>query len=160
MRAVRTTSKFFVGGVSLYLLAIADSGERKTSCDAIFGAALRRWESDRRQALSPDIKKCEAAIATFEAKKSGLLDAIKLKRRRSLDSTKGESSLEVLVQEAPLPLPVPRLLYPASQSGLAERAVGRWRDGHRPAHASFVPTPWPAAHLRTDGPTRRLTKLP
>lgn len=50
-------------------------------------------------------------IATFQAKRSGLLDAIKLKRRRSLESIKEESSFEALLQEAPLPLPVPRLFY-------------------------------------------------
>ena len=34
-----------VGPVSLYLLAVADSGERKTTCDGIFSPALRKWES-------------------------------------------------------------------------------------------------------------------
>ena len=116
-----------VGPVSLYLLALADSGERKTSCDAIFGAALRRWESERRLTLSPEIKRSEAVIATFEAKKSGLLDAIKLKRRRSLESTKEESSLEALLQEAPLPLPVPRLLYAdATPEALAHALATGW----------------------------------
>ncbi len=116
-----------VGPVSLYLLALADSGERKTTCDAIFGAALRRWESERRQALSPEIKKSEAAAATFEAKKSGLLDAIKLKRRRSLESTKEESSLEALMQEAPSPLPVQRLLYAdATPEALAHALATEW----------------------------------
>ena len=36
-----------VGPVSLYLLAVADSGERKTTCDTIFSPALRDWESGR-----------------------------------------------------------------------------------------------------------------
>jgi len=31
-----------VGPVSLYLLAVADSGERKSTCDAIFGKGLRQ----------------------------------------------------------------------------------------------------------------------
>ena len=116
-----------MGPVSLYLLALADSGERKTTCDAIFGAALRRWESERRQALSPEIKKSEAATATFEAKKSGLLDAIKVRRRRSLDSTKEESSLEALLQEAPWPLAIPRLLYAdATPEALAHALATGW----------------------------------
>jgi putative DNA primase/helicase len=116
-----------VGPVSLYLLALADSGERKTTSDAIFGAALRRWESERRQDLAHDIKKSEATLATFEAKKSGLLDAIKLKRRRSLDSTKEESSLEALLQEAPSPLAVPRLLYAdATPEALAHALATGW----------------------------------
>lgn len=116
-----------VGPVSLYLLALADSGERKTTCDAIFGAGLRLWESERRQDLGHDIKKSEAALATFEAKKSGLLDAIKLKRRRSLDSTKEELSLEALLLEAPLPLAIPRLLYAdATPEALAHALATGW----------------------------------
>ena len=116
-----------VGPVSLYLLALADSGERKTTCDAIFGAALRRWESERRQALSPEIKKSEAAAATLEAKKSGLLDAIKVKRRRSMESAKEESSLEALLQESPLPLAIPRLLYAdATPEALAHALATGW----------------------------------
>jgi len=43
-----------VGPVSLYVLAVADSGERSTTCDTIFGAALREWERDRRTAIGRD----------------------------------------------------------------------------------------------------------
>jgi len=69
-----------VGPISLYLLAVADSGERKTTCDAIFCPALRDWETGRRRDMSPEIAKLEAATAVFEAKKAGILKAIKHKR--------------------------------------------------------------------------------
>ena len=116
-----------VGPVSLYLLALADSGERKTTCDAIFGTALRRWESYRRQALSTEIKKSEAAIAAYEAKKSGILDAIKLKRRREKGTTSEEASLETLIREAPAQVPVPRLLYAdATPEALAHALATGW----------------------------------
>jgi hypothetical protein len=42
-----------VGPISPYLLAVADSGERKTTCDAIFSPALRDWEAGQRQEMSP-----------------------------------------------------------------------------------------------------------
>jgi hypothetical protein len=41
-----------VGPVSLYVLAVAESGERKTTCDRILGAALREWERDRTSAAA------------------------------------------------------------------------------------------------------------
>lgn len=41
-----------VGPVSLYLLTVADSGERKSTCDAILGKGLRHWQSARREALA------------------------------------------------------------------------------------------------------------
>ena len=43
------------GPVSLYLLAVADSGERKSTCDTIFSPALRDWESGRVKAIAPDL---------------------------------------------------------------------------------------------------------
>jgi hypothetical protein len=50
-----------VGPISLYLLAVADSGERKTTGDAIFCPALRDWETKRHQDMSTEIAKLEAA---------------------------------------------------------------------------------------------------
>ncbi len=119
-----------IGPVSLYVLAVAESGERKTTCDTIFGAALREWERDRRTAIAPDLAAREAAIAAFEAKKAGILDAIKHKRRRAQDTAKEEASLDALIREAPLPVPVPRLLYAdATPEALAHGLATGWPSG-------------------------------
>ena len=53
---------------------------------SIFCPALRDWETGRRQEMSPEIAKLEAATAVFEAKKAGILEAIKHKRRRAQDT--------------------------------------------------------------------------
>lgn len=50
-------------------LAVADSGERKTTCDAIFSPGPRDWETGRRQEMAADIARCEAAGTVHEAKK-------------------------------------------------------------------------------------------
>jgi hypothetical protein len=42
-----------VGPVSLYILAVAESGERKSTCDRIFSASLRAWERDQAAACAP-----------------------------------------------------------------------------------------------------------
>jgi putative DNA primase/helicase len=117
-----------VGPVSLYLLAVAESGERKTTCDTIFSCALRQWERDRMIAMAPDLAAHEAAVAAFEAKKAGILDAIKHKRRRSQDSAHEEGALNALAREAPQPLAVPRCGSCKAQ-GLpaAARAARIWR---------------------------------
>ena len=65
-----------MGPISLYLLAVADSGERKTTCDAIFCPALRDWETGRRQEMSPEIAKLEEATAVFVAKKAGIRELL------------------------------------------------------------------------------------
>lgn len=53
----------------------------------------------------------EAALAAFEAKKAGLLDAIKMQRRKGKDTQEAEQQLRTLVAEAPRPVLSPRLLY-------------------------------------------------
>ena len=93
------SSNRLVGPISLYLLAVADSGERKTTCDAIICPALRDSESGRRQDMSPEIAKLEAANAVFEAKKAGILEAIKHRRRRAQDTAGEERELEALLDE-------------------------------------------------------------
>jgi putative DNA primase/helicase len=119
-----------VGPIALYLLAVADSGERKTTCDAIFCPALRDWETRRRQEMCPEIAKLEAATAVFEAKKTGILDAIKHKRRRAQDTAGEERELKALVREAPVPLLIPRLLYAdATPEALAHALATGWPSG-------------------------------
>lgn len=119
-----------VGPVSLYLLAVADSGERKTTCDTIFSPALRDWESGRLMAIAPDLAARDAAFAAFEAKKAGILDAIKHKRRRSQDTAKEEGELDALAREAPPAIAVPRLLYAdATPEALAHALATGWPTG-------------------------------
>jgi len=118
------------GPVSLYLLAVADSGERKTTCDTIFSPALRDWESGRLMAMAPDLAARDAALSAFEAKKAGILDAIKHKRRHSQDTAKEESELDALTREAPPHIAVPRLLYAdATPEALAHVLATGWPTG-------------------------------
>lgn len=118
------------GPVSLYLLAVADSGERKTTCDTIFSPALREWESGRAMAIAPDLAARDAALAAFEAKKAGILDAIKHKRRRSQDTAREEGELDALAREAPPSIAVPRLLYAdATPEALAHALATGWPSG-------------------------------
>lgn len=44
-----------VGPITLYLLAVAAPGERKTTCDGVFSPALRQWESAQFARLSPEL---------------------------------------------------------------------------------------------------------
>lgn len=119
-----------VGPVSLYLLAVADSGERKTTCDAIFSPPLRDWESSRRRDLAADCAAFDTTAATHEAKKAGILEAIKHRRRRGQDSSTEERELEGLARQAPTAPLVPRLLYAdATPEALAHALATGWPSG-------------------------------
>jgi putative DNA primase/helicase len=117
------------GPVSLYLLAVADSGERKTTCDSIFSPALRDWESGRVMAIAPDLAARDAALAASEAKKAGILDGIKHKRRRSQDTAKEASSTRWRAKRRP-PSPCRACSTPTPRP---KRSRTRWPPGGRPA---------------------------
>jgi len=115
------------GPVSLYLLSVAESGERKTTCDRIFGAALRDWERDRALACAAELAEYEAAAASYEAKKAGLLESIKRKRRDAQDTADDDRALLDLRATAPTPVSVPRLLYAdATPEALAHALATGW----------------------------------
>lgn len=119
---------------------MADSGERKTTCDAIFSPGLRDWETGRRQEVAAEIATSEAAGAVHEAKKAGILEAIKHKRRRGQDTAGDERELQELAGRAPAPPLVRRLLYAdATPEALAhELATGRPSGGVLSAEAGAV----------------------
>ena len=80
--------------------------------------------------MSPEIAKLEAATAVFEAKKAGILEAIKHKRRRTQDTAGEERELEALVGQTPVPPLVPRLLYAdATPEALAHALATGWPSG-------------------------------
>lgn len=119
-----------VGPVSVYLLSVADSGERKSTCDAIFARPLREWELERREAMAGEVTAAEAAMAAFEAKKAGLLDAIKVQRRKGKDAEEAEQQLRALIADAPRPVLRPRLLYSdATPEALAFSLGNGWPSG-------------------------------
>ena len=71
----------------IFLLTIADSGERKTTCDGFFSAAIREWEKEKIEAAKPEVADYKAEIDAWSAARSGILDSIRQKRK------KGESNI-------------------------------------------------------------------
>ncbi|MCA3139636.1 MAG: DUF3987 domain-containing protein [Rhodocyclaceae bacterium] len=119
-----------VGPVSLYVLAVAESGERKTTCDRILGAALREWERDRTRAAAPEQAAHASATAVLQAKRDGLLEAIRRKRRDGQDTAEDEAALNELAADTPQAAPVPRLLYAdATPEALSHALASGWPSG-------------------------------
>jgi len=119
-----------VGPVSLYMLAVAESGERKTTCDRIFSAPLRDWERDRVRDAAGEQTAFDSASAVYEAKRTGLLEAIRRKRRDAGDTDDEEAALHELARDAPQAVAVPRLLYAdATPEALAQALASGWPSG-------------------------------
>jgi len=98
------------GPVGLFLLTIADSGERKSTCDGFFVSAIRQYQEEQTEAMKPAIKEYQAAIAAWEAERDGILSAIKGagKSGKATDKLKGD--LAELQRYKPEPPRVPKLL--------------------------------------------------
>lgn len=118
------------GPTSLYLLAIADSGERKTSVDGFFSKPVQEWEAEQAEAAKPELKRHEVEIETWKAKKSGLLVAIKDNSKAGKATAELEAKMMELEIIKPQPPKVPRLLFgDTTPEALAYRLGEGWPVG-------------------------------
>ena len=99
------------GPTGLFLLTIADSGERKSTCDDFFTQALRDYEAEQAEAARPAVKDHQAAMAAWEAKRSGIKDKIRQLARPGQSTQAQETALRDLERHEPEPPRVPRLIY-------------------------------------------------
>jgi putative DNA primase/helicase len=128
-----------VGPVSLNTMVIADSGERKTSCDNAFSAAAERWSRDETKRIAPMLAEIKEERDALAAEKAGLLAALKdasgkVGKLKGADRTKAEADVAQLKQDLaekgkqlpPLPpQPAPRVEN-ASAEGVAAVLRNAW----------------------------------
>lgn len=115
------------GPTSLYLLCLADSGERKSTIDGYFSTSIDQWEKEQAAALKPEIKKYNADLQIWEAKKAGLLAKLKDASKAGRDTTDLENKIVFLEQAKPEPPKNKRLKYvDATQEELAYRLAHCW----------------------------------
>ena len=116
--------------VELFLLTIADSGERKTTCDGFFMEAIRQYQNEQTEAMKPALKDYQAAFAGWNAEREGILSALreKVKKGEAVDALQsGLAEHEHRKPEAPR---VPRLLYAdVTPEALAFSLYGGWPSG-------------------------------
>lgn len=98
------------GPVGLFLLTIADSGERKSTCDSFFTSAIRDYQAEQAELAKPDQEKFRAKLSAWEAKRAGMLEAIKQASKASKATASTESELHKHEQDKPEPPRVPKLL--------------------------------------------------
>jgi putative DNA primase/helicase len=99
------------GPVGLFLLTIADSGERKSTCDGFFTQEIHKYEAEQAEAAKPLLKCYRAALDAWEAKGSGIKDGIRAGAKAGKDTAPLEEKLRDLELDKPEPPRVPRLTY-------------------------------------------------
>ena len=118
------------GPVGLFLLTIADSGERKSTCDGFFTRAIRDYEEAQAEATKPILKDHRAAIEAWEAKRGGVKESIRQLAKAGKPTASMESALRDLEHDKPEPPRIPRLLYAdATPEALAYGLAKQWPSG-------------------------------
>ena len=118
------------GPTSLFLLAIADSGERKTTVDGFFSKPVKKWEAEQVEAAKPDLKKFAAELAVWESKKAGLLAAVTAasKSGKSTDDLKKQAI--DFESDKPKQPKIPQLLFgDSTPEETAYRLAHKWPVG-------------------------------
>ena len=70
------------GPTSLFLLTIADSGERKSTCDKFFTEPIHDYERQQTEAAQPACADYRAALAAWESSQTGIKDNIRQKAKK------------------------------------------------------------------------------
>jgi len=99
------------GPAGLFMLTIADSGERKTTCDRHFTEAIRTYEAEQADFAKPELQRHAAAFAAWNAEREGIVSAIKDAGKKRKPADKLSADLAELETEKPEPPRVPRLIY-------------------------------------------------
>lgn len=97
--------------VSLYTLAIAESGERKTSVDKHFTSSISSWESYQAELLKDDIKRQQVNHQSWQMQFEGLKQKIKETSKQQKPTDTLTKQLLNLKHDEPEAIRVPRLIY-------------------------------------------------
>jgi putative DNA primase/helicase len=118
------------GPVGLYLLTIADSGERKSTCDGFFTKPIHDYEEAQAEAAKPILKDFQAEIETWEARYAGIKESIRQLAKAGKATHETESALRDLEHAKPEAPRIPRLMYAdATPEALAFGLAKQWPSG-------------------------------
>ena len=118
------------GPCSLFLLAIADSGERKSTCDGFFTKSIRDYEAAQQEAAKPYLTAHRTDCEIWEAQRAGLKEKIKAQSKTGKHSEEQERELRELDKVEPKPPRVPRLVYgDATPEALTYALAKQWPSG-------------------------------
>ena len=118
------------GPCSLFLLAIAESGERKSTCDGYFTKAIRDYEAQELEAAKPLIAAYKSKHDAWEAQRNGLKERIKELSRKGNPSIDPAPELHELDMGEPTPPRIPQLIYgDATPEALTHSLSKEWPSG-------------------------------
>ena len=122
-----------IGPVSLSILTVAESGERKTAADRAMRAGADRWQKEKRQQLAPKITEQAAIQKAFEAEQAGLATAMRQASaqengdKRAADVAACQRAIIEQAAKGPSAAPSPTLFHENTTiEGLAKSLRQEW----------------------------------
>jgi len=118
------------GPTGLYLLTIAESGERKSTCDNFFTSAIRDYEAKQAEAAKPAIKEYKAKFDSWDQQYSGVKDSIRAAAKAGKSTIELDAELLQLQMDEPEPPRIPRIIYgDATPAALKYNLAKGWPSG-------------------------------
>ena len=115
------------GPISLFMLTLADSGERKTQADKMFVKPIQDYQDAQAEAAKPKLKDYKAALDAWEAKRGGIKDQIRQLAKNNKTTASMELALRELEHDKPEAPRVPKLIREdATPEGLAKKLQKEW----------------------------------
>jgi hypothetical protein len=131
--------KNLIGPISLNLIVIAESGERKTSADRRMRLSAQQWQQEFRDSHVAEIAEADSRIAAWQAERDGILSKIKSasgrKPKSRLSIVELKAALAQLETHKPHTAIMPTLFY---------------EDVTPEALAQEIAVGWPSAALWSD----------
>ncbi|MCG8016298.1 MAG: DUF3987 domain-containing protein [Candidatus Thiodiazotropha sp. 'RUGA'] len=125
MRAEQLT-----GPSGLFLLTIADSGERKSTADNFFMKPIKEYEAEQHELFKPLQKDHKAAYAAWKAKRDGIKEKIRQLTKQGKPTRGEELNLQDLEHSEPVAPKEPRLIYSdATPEALKWSLATGWPSG-------------------------------
>ncbi|MGA7328007.1 MAG: DUF3987 domain-containing protein [Rhodomicrobium sp.] len=113
--------------VSLFMLTIAESGERKTQCDKMFTRAIEHYQDEQDSAAKPLFRGYKTALSAWEAEYAGIKDRIRRQTSKGECATMSQLDLSMHEDTKPEKPRVPKLMRKESTpEGLAKKLQHEW----------------------------------
>jgi putative DNA primase/helicase len=116
------------GPICLFLLAVAESGDRKSTCDKWFTTAIRAYEREQEEKFEPLLKEYRAAFKAWKATGEGIESAIKQAAKSNKSTISLSNDLSVHEKRKPPEPRVPSLIRAGDDSSeqLAFSLAKKW----------------------------------
>lgn len=99
-----------IGPVGLFFLTIADSGERKSTCDGFFSSPIKEYDRQQEEIAKHGRRRHAAALKSWEARIEGVLTGIRQAAKKGVPSDDLQCRLADLEEQKPTPAKVPKLM--------------------------------------------------